>query len=136
MITAIDTNVVLDILVDRPGFADASEAALRSCRATGRMVACDVVLAEVAAGYGDARAATQAMEALGVEFSPLDVSGALEAGISWGRYRRAGGSRQRIIADFLIGAHAVRQAERLLTRDRGFFRTYFEGLEIVDPAVA
>ena len=46
----------------------------------------------------------------------------------------AGGRRQRVVADFLIGAHAQLQAERLLTRDRGFYRAYFTGLCVLDPA--
>jgi len=44
-----------------------------------------------------------------------------------------GGSRTRLIVDFLIGAHARERADRLLTRDRGFYRAYFDELEIVDP---
>lgn len=133
MITAVDTNVLLDVLIDRPGFAEASAAALRSCHGTGRVVACDVVWAELTAGYGKPDAAERAMDDLGVTFSSLGVAAALHAGTAWGRYRRAGGSRARLIPDFLIGAHAASQAERLLTRDRGFFRAYFEELEIVDP---
>jgi hypothetical protein len=39
-----------------------------------------------------------------------------------------------VIADFLIGAHALEQADRLLTRDRGFHRRAFDGLVIVDPS--
>jgi hypothetical protein len=57
------------------------------------------------------------------------------AGAAWRRYRESGGPRSRLIADFLIGAHARRQAERLLTRDRGFYRTYFADLVILEPSI-
>jgi len=51
-------------------------------------------------------------------------------------YRRRGGTRARVVADFLVGAHARGNADRLLTRDRGFFGSYFADLEIVDLSVA
>ncbi|HTS69938.1 MAG TPA: VapC toxin family PIN domain ribonuclease, partial [Terriglobia bacterium] len=41
--------------------------------------------------------------------------------------------RTRVVADFLIGAHALHNADRLLTRDRGFYRSYFKRLTILDP---
>ena len=50
------------------------------------------------------------------------------------RYRKAGGKRLRLIADFLIGAHAAMRATRLATKDDGFFRAQFRKLSVVRPA--
>jgi hypothetical protein len=47
---------------------------------------------------------------------------------------RAGGTRERVISGFLIGAHAQMHTERLLTRDRGFYRSCFRELSVLDPA--
>lgn len=42
-------------------------------------------------------------------------------------------ARTRILADFLIGAHAQKQATGLLSRDRGFYRKHFPALNLYDP---
>jgi hypothetical protein len=52
----------------------------------------------------------------------------------WQKYRETGGKRSRMVADFMIASHASRQCDRLLTRDRGFYRDYFKGLKLLDPA--
>jgi len=54
------------------------------------------------------------------------------AGLAHAAYRKAGGKRERVLADFLIGAHALHEANRLLTRDRGFYRKYFSGLKVLE----
>jgi len=134
MITAVDSNVLVDILGGDPTFGPASARALRTAIQQGRLVACDVVWAEVAAAFSSDAAAREALELLGLEFSALTVESALEAGIAWRAYRQSGGVRTRVAADFLIAAHALRQADRLLSRDRGFYRAYFNRLPLVDPS--
>ena len=134
MITAVDTSVLLDVLEPDPVFGPASADALRDAIQHGGLVACDVVWAEVGARFGSAEAAQGALGLLTVAFSPIDEVEALDAGATWAEYRRRGGKRERVVADFLIGSHARSRADRLLTRDRGFFRTYFVDLHVLDPS--
>lgn len=134
MITAVDTNVLLDIFGADPVFGPRSVRALRSCLREGRLVACEVVWTEVASMFPSPALARESIERLAVEFSAVGQETALAAATAWKAYRSRGGRRQRVVADFLIGAHAQLQAERLLTRDRGFYRAYFAGLEVLDPA--
>ncbi len=101
----------------------------------GSVVACDVVWAETAAWFPSYENARETLDRLGVEFGPLDETAAADAGIAWRSYRRRGGRRERVIADFLIGAHAASRSDRLLTRDRGFYKRAFKLLEVVDPSV-
>jgi predicted nucleic acid-binding protein len=136
VITAVDSSVLLDVFGADPKFGPSSAAALRNCLSEGRVIACEVVWAETGASFPAASEADAALRSLRIDFSALDAPAALAASTSWRAYRKAGGSRERVIADFLIGAHALCDADRLLTRDRGFYRRYFKKLSIVDPALS
>jgi hypothetical protein len=133
MITAVDTNVLLDVFTADPRFGPASRSAVRRCLAEGSLVACDVVWAEVAAAFNDPTAAADALDGLDVQYDGVDRDAALAAGVAWRKVRARGGIRRRIVPDLIIGAHAAARAERLLTRDRGFYRSAFAKLTILDP---
>ena len=134
MITALDTSVLLDLFTDDPTFRERSLIAIRRCLADGPLVACDVVWAEVIAAFSDAQAAERALGGIPVEYSAPSAPSASRAGTNWRAYRQRGGARERVVADFLIAAHAMEHADRLLTRDRGFQRAAFGGLTILDPS--
>lgn len=134
MITAIDTNVLLDFLNHDPEFGIASREALQSCAAEGRLLVCDVVLAEIAGCFQSVSDCHSMLRELEIEFEPMQPEAAFEAGLAWKAYRKKGGSKTRVAADFLIGAHALLQADRLLTRDHGFYRSCFKRLVILDPS--
>ena len=133
MITAVDTSVILDLLVGDPVHGPASRSALRAASAGGRLISSTAVLAEVRAAFTDDSEAVDAFDRMGIEVVPDDAGVGLAAGASWQAYRRSGGTRRRLLTDFLIAAHAMRNADRLLTRDRGFYRSHFAVLTIVDP---
>lgn len=95
------------------------------------MIACDIVFAEISAYFPAENSAKAALQDLGIEFSSLDEKAALVAGSCWKMYKKQGGKKVRIISDFLIGAHAMVHADRLLTRDRGFYRKYFSKLALL-----
>ena len=135
MITAVDTNVLLDVFGANQKYGTAAAVALDRCAAEGSLVASAVVWSETAAAFAEEAAFERAMRDLGVSFSPLTEAAANRAARQWRSYRQRGGRRDRITSDFLIGAHALIRAERLLTRDRGFFRQYFSGLQVIDPSL-
>lgn len=136
MITAVDTSVLLDVFSADPLHGEASRRSLARCLDEGLVLACDVVWAEVSAAFPDRSSAEAAMLRTGVAFAPMAATAASAAGAGWRQYRQAGGPRERLVADFLIGAHATDATDRLLTRDRGFYRRYFADLEVVDPRTA
>ncbi|MDD5558687.1 type II toxin-antitoxin system VapC family toxin [Candidatus Methylomirabilis sp.] len=134
MITAVDTSVLLDVFGPDPIFGLRSGKAIRVCLAEGSLVACEVVWAEIASFFPSTNVAQDVLSRLEVEFNPIELKTALLASRVWKTYRSRGGQRERMVADFLIGAHALSQADRLLTRDRGFYRTYFSRLRVLDPS--
>ena len=133
MITAVDTNVLLDVFGADRTFATGSAEALRRCLREGALVASEVVWAETATVFGNSGLFQDAMNKLSASFSPMTEEAAIKAADAWRRHRAGGGHRDRIAADFLIAGHALVAADRLLTRDRGFYRRYFSGLRMVDP---
>lgn len=134
MITAVDSNVILDVLGRDPGFVLVSKAAIRAASLEGSLVACEVVWAETAGWFESGEAQAEILQRMGIGFSGMAAPAAYAAGRAWRGYREAGGKRSRLVSDFLVGSHAQAQADRLLTRDRGFYRNHFEDLEIIEPS--
>lgn len=128
MITAVDTNVLLDILRGDEQHGPESRDRLSSAYDSGAVVICDIVYAELVPAFNDRARLDDTLRQINASLSPITTDIAYEAGLRWQRYRRAGGPRERIITDFLIGAHAISTADAFLTRDRGFYATYFPEL--------
>lgn len=136
MITAVETNVLVDVFRNDPIFCAASSDALRACIREGKLVVCDIVWAELAALFESKELLRENLEILGVDCLPVSREAASLAGRMWRGYREKGGARERVIADFMVAAHSKVQCDRLLTRDRGFSRGHFADLRVLDPKSA
>ena len=139
---AIDSSVLIDLLGDGER-ADAAENSLRQALTRGPVVVCDVVVSEVVSGLakfgGGGGALLGALEEAGIAYDAVESRAAVRAGEMQRRYkerRRSAGLPtvgERMVPDFLIGAHALLQCNALITRDAGFFRNYFKGLKVIVP---
>lgn len=137
MITAIDTSVLLDVLLQDPSFAAKSEEVLRRASKDGALIIAEVVYAELAGLFPNQTALDTFLQNTGIQMKSSNPAILWKAGELWRRFcadrLRHAAIARRIIADFLIGAHAMVHAEQLLTRDRDFYPKVFAGLRIVHP---
>ena len=120
MITAVDTNILLDILRPNPDFVDSSTHLLEQAAQAGTLLICTLVYSELSAHFSDQGELDQFLEDCTIQVDGVSQKSAFQAGQAWRAYRKAGGKREHIISDFIIGAHATTQATQLLSRDRGF----------------
>jgi predicted nucleic acid-binding protein len=130
MIVAVDTSVLMAIFKQERAGTEWFRF-LWELRAESQLVACDVVWSEAAALFATAEELRAGMARLGVIFSPLDEPAAFNAGRLFAKYRKRAGVRSRMIADFMIAAHALEQADGLATADDDFTERQFPRLKLL-----
>ncbi len=158
MISAVDTNVLLDVLIPNARYLDQSLACLEKASEDGPMIISEMVYAELSSQFPNHDDLRSFLSETAIELRNADERVLWESGRAWKEYtnRRRKievcsacgkadfGScihcgipippRAHLLSDFLIGAHAKTFADRLITRDRGFYRNYFKGLRVLDPS--
>ena len=133
MPTAVDSSVLLDVLLADSQYAKPSETALREAIARGGLIVSEVVVAEITPVLGGA-SIREFLSDWQIKFVPSSVESAALAGKMFQVYLERGGKRGRVVPDFLIAAHAQLHADGLLARDRGYYRDYIQKLKLRDPS--
>ena len=132
MTTALDSSVLCTIIKKEPGHDRWVEALMRAA-SEGPLVISPVAFAELSPSTTDAAELTAFLSRLAISYDPISPEAAHRAGLTFKRYRQAGGPRQHLVPDFVIAAHAQTQADRLAAIDRGYLRKWFPALKLLAP---
>ena len=156
MITAVDTNIILDILIPGELFAGSSKKLLDLHQSAGGLIISEIVFAELSAHFPTEKELKTFLAETGTRLVCSNERSLYVAGAKWAEYSRKSNKdrfscakcgnvlkaacprcaialrkRLHVLADFLIGAHALANADCLLSRDFGLYRAYFCDLRIV-----
>ncbi len=120
----VDTHVLLDMIGADAQFGPGSRDCLARCAGAGVLVINPVIYAEVGATIDTIEELDELLPKTLFRRDPLPWEAAYLAGRAFRHYRARGGDRSRVLADFLIGAHAATEAMTLITRDRGYAKHF------------
>lgn len=130
MITAVDSSALFSILKGEPD-AEKWISLLIKYAAVGDLCVCDVVASELGGYFPTLDKMRKFFDRLTIRIDALNDEACHIAGKIFRLYRESGGRRESIIPDFMIGAHALVQANALIASDRGYLRTYFKDLKVI-----
>ncbi len=129
----VDTNVLVDILEDDPEWADWSIGQLRAQSKIHRLAINPIIYSELSLTFSTVEALDRAVDDLGLAVIEIPRPALFLAGKAFVRYRRQGGKKENVLADFFIGAHAAVSRYPILTRDTRRYASYFANVTLIAP---
>jgi predicted nucleic acid-binding protein len=130
--TFVDSSVLLDLFTEDRRWLLWSQHQLTEAAQRGAIVLNAIVLAEIAPRFPRVETLRAALPSMAI-VEEVPAAAAFLAGHAHADYRRAGGTREAVLPDFLIGAHAAVTGRPLLTRDPRRIATYIPGATIIAP---
>jgi predicted nucleic acid-binding protein len=129
----VDTNVLIDVLEDDPQWAEWSVAQLRAHSKIHELGINAIVYAELSLAFERLEELDDAVMRLGLRLLEIPRPALFLAGRAFLTYRKAGGPRSNVLADFFIGAHAAVAGVAILTRDAQRYTAYFPAVKLLLP---
>lgn len=131
----VDTNVLVDVLVDDPEWADWSIEQLRAQSKIHRLAINPIIYSELSLTFSTVEALDRAVDDLSLTMIEIPRPALFLAGKAFVRYRRQGGKKSNVLADFFIGAQAAVSRYPILTRDTRRYSTYFVDVKLITPEI-
>jgi predicted nucleic acid-binding protein len=137
MITALDTNILVSLWNEDESLNLAAKTAIQAALERGNLIIAAPVFSELLASPSkDEAFLDEFLAATGISVDwDLDetiwrIAGRAFQAHATRRRRQGEAGPRRIVADFLIGAHALQNGFPLLTLDTRFFRAVFPRLAL------
>ena len=129
----VDTNVLVDVLQNDPQWADWSMAQLQAQSKVHRLSINSIIYAELSLTFSTVEALDAVISSMELDLLDIPKPALFLAGKAFVQYRRGGGARTNVLADFFIGAHAAVSGLPVLTRDMRRYQSYFPSINLVTP---
>jgi len=129
----VDSNVILDIFLDDPIWADWSESVLSAYSVDAHLFINSIIYTEISVGFEKIEELESVLEKCGFRMLDIPKEALFLAGKAYRNYRKGKGIKQSPLPDFYIGAQAAVLDMALITRDVARYRTYFPTVNIICP---
>ena len=129
----LDANVILDVWDPDPVWHGWSSSQLRKLSLLDEFVINPIIYAEISVSFANSADLDEKLAELDAIVVSIPRRAAFLAGKAYAQYRRQGGTKINVLADFFIGAHAVVLNCPLLTRDTRRYAAYFPSVRLIAP---
>ena len=129
----VDSNIVLDVFLNDPKWADWSESKLDEYDQLGILYINSIVYSEISIGFKRIEDLESAIAKAGLQMLEIPKEALFLAGKAYLKYKKRKGTKRTPLPDFFIGAQAAVQNLDLITRDVSRYQSYFPTVKLIAP---
>ncbi|MCK4603785.1 MAG: PIN domain-containing protein [Deltaproteobacteria bacterium] len=129
----VDSNIVLDVFLNDPKWADWSESKLDEYDQLGILYINSIVYSEISIGFKRIEDLESAIAKAGLQMLEIPKEALFLAGKAYLKYKKRKGTKRTPLPDFFIGAQAAVQNLDLITRDVSRYQSYFPTVKLITP---
>jgi predicted nucleic acid-binding protein len=130
----VDSNIILDIFLNDPNWADWSETILEEYSHQAVLYINSIIYSEVSIGFLQIETLEAAMAKAGFQMLEIPKEALFLAGKAYLKYKKSKGIKESPLPDFYIGAQAAVLHLDLITRDIFRYRSYFPSVTLISPS--
>jgi len=129
----VDSNIILDVFLNDPKWADWSESKLDEYDQSGILYINAIVYSEASIGFKRIEDLESAIAKAGLQMLEIPKEALFLAGKAYLKYKKRKGAKKTPLPDFFIGAQAAVQNLDLITRDVSRYQSYFPTVKLITP---